>query len=179
MIRNNGFGKNSMRTVRVSNKYDVKIDEEDYEKFSPEKYTWNVQLRRGGQIYRVRANYRKAQQVKGGKHALLHRLIMGVTNPKVVVDHINHDPLDNRKANLRLCTSAENTRNSRTSKSKSGLKGVRLKRKKWEARITHNKKQIYIGAFATPQAAAEAYDKKAIELFGEFACTNKMLGRLE
>jgi hypothetical protein len=166
-----------MRTVRVSNKYDVKIDEEDYEKLSPEKYVWNVQLRRGGQIYRVRANYRKAQMVNGKGHALLHRLIMGVTDPKIIVDHINHDPLDNRKANLRLCTSAENTRNSRNSKSKSGFKGVRPHRKKWEARITHNNKQIYLGAFVTPQAAAEAYDKKAIELFGVFACTNKMLGK--
>jgi hypothetical protein len=47
------------------------------------------------------------------------------------------------------------------------------------ARIHHNYKDLYLGLFTTPKAAAKAYDKKAVELFGEFACTNKMLGKLK
>ena len=104
----------------------------------------------------------------------IHRLIMDA--PKGMdVDHINGNPLDNRKSNLRICTHAENQRNKGAYKNNtSGYKGVSwYKRdKKWIAGIKHNNKGIYIGLFEDKEEAARAYDKKAKELHGEFAYLN-------
>ena len=57
----------------------------------------------------------------------------------------------------------------------SGYKGVYLHKplKKWKAMITHNGKLLYLGLFSAPLEAAEAYDKKAVELFGSFALLNQ------
>ena len=107
----------------------------------------------------------------------LQRLIME-TPPRMVTDHINGDTLDNRRSNLRICTNAENSRNcARVTTSRSGYKGVhcaKANRSKlpWRARIKHNYIEIQLGTFATKEEAARAYDKKAIELFGEFASLN-------
>ena len=91
------------------------------------------------------------------------------------VDHINGNGLDNRKANLRLCTRAQNQMNSikRTGKS-SIFKGVSWHKNawKWRANIKINQKDIHIGYFDTELEAAEAYDIEAIRLFGSFAKTN-------
>ena len=102
---------------------------------------------------------------------------MGVFDPKVCVDHINHDKLDNRRENLRLCTHAENMQNvPNYSRGKSKYKGVsfddRKRVKKWRALIVFEKKQIYLGMHLTEEDAAIAYNEKATELFGEFACLN-------
>lgn len=99
------------------------------------------------------------------------------------VDHINGNRLDNRRENLRLCSNTENQRNLtrlRPGKS-SSHKGVSWYKKtqKWRAQITFSQKVILIGYFATELEAARAYDAKAIELFGEFARTNEMLGLYE
>ena len=96
------------------------------------------------------------------------------------VDHINGNTLDNRKENLRLCTNQQNAMHrGKTKNNKSGYKGVRYMKKKkgminehskpWQAQIYLNQKQIYLGCYKTPEEAARAYDKKAIELFGEYA----------
>lgn len=173
-----------MKIVKIANKHEIKIDDEDYEKYTQQNYVWDIVYRRRVIRY-VRVMPRGTAGVvaarKQFKRQRIHRLVMGVTDPKIIVDHVNRDPLDNRKLNLRLCTIAENTRNSGPSLSRntSGFKGVsRTRSKKWVARIQRDGKEINIGVFVTPQTAAEAYDKKALELFGEFACTNKMLGKL-
>ena len=100
----------------------------------------------------------------------MHRIIMQA--PKgLVVDHINHNTLDNRRCNLRLATSSENTTNRRTSKNtKSGLKGAYSARNKWYSRIVADGKDVYLGMFETAEDAHEAYCKAALELHGEFAC---------
>jgi hypothetical protein len=100
-----------------------------------------------------------------------------VTNaPKgLVVDHINHNGLDNRRANLRLCTKQQNNCNSRSFRHKtSNYKGVFKEKgsKKFRAYIRFNKKPVHIGMFELEIDAAKAYDKKAKELFGEFAYLN-------
>ena len=104
----------------------------------------------------------------------IHRLIMDA--PKgMCVDHINGNPLDNRKSNLRICTNAENQRNRGANKNnKSGYKGVYWTKpnKRWLSQIRHNGKQVYIGHYKNKEEAARAYDKKAKELHGEFAYLN-------
>ena len=102
----------------------------------------------------------------------IHRLIMGVTDKDIVVDHINHNGLDNRKSNLRICTSGQNTCNCLTSKNnKSGHKGVywSKERKKQCAQISINNKTKGLGRYDTIEEAIEAREKAAKEYYGEFA----------
>jgi len=104
----------------------------------------------------------------------IHRLITEA--PKGMhVDHINGNPLDNRKSNLRICTHAENSNNTGPRKNNtSGYKGVywAKRNKRWLAQITHNGKQVYIGHYKDKEEAARAYDAKAKELHGEYAYLN-------
>lgn len=112
-----------------------------------------------------------------GSAIYLHRVILNAP-PETKVDHKNGDGLDNRRANLRIATHAENLRNSGlSSNNSSGFKGVSFVRhrflsKPWHARIMLNRKQTHLGYFATAEDAARAYDAKAKELFGEFARVN-------
>ena len=109
-----------------------------------------------------------------GKMIRMHRLIMGA-KPNQEIDHINHSELDNRIGNLRFCTHAQNKHNSRPYKNgKSKYKGVRWYKqtKKWEVKITLNRKKHHIGYFHSEIEAAKAYDTKARKLFGEFAYCN-------
>lgn len=98
----------------------------------------------------------------------LHRRLMN--DPiKFDVDHINGDTLDNRKINLRVISHAENCRNKDASaRSPCGHQGVRhlAKLNKYEARITHNYKELYIGVFFTLEEAIQARLKKEKELWG-------------
>ena len=111
----------------------------------------------------------------------MHRLILGVTDPKIEVDHIRHKKLDNRRSELRVCTKSQNQRN-KTASGKSKYLGVSFHRSPkrgggfYEARaraeITIDGRSKHLGYFNTPEAAARAYDQKAKELFGEFANLN-------
>ncbi|MBG9769668.1 hypothetical protein ABD75_11005 [Bacillus vallismortis] len=95
-----------------------------------------------------------------------------------VVDHRNHDTLDNRRANLRLCSIGENNRNRKYSKhNTSEYKGVGWHKTngRYRARIKFNGKSIHLGYFKTEIEAAEAYNKAAIKFHGEFAEINKLI----
>jgi hypothetical protein len=94
--------------------------------------------------------------------------------PGLVVDHINGDPLDNRKSNLRLATQADNSRNSVQRGSNSGFKGVSYvaKRGLYFASIKHNGRTIGLGRHRTAEDAARAYDAAARRLQGQFARLN-------
>lgn len=104
---------------------------------------------------------------------LLHRFVLHAPFGSVV-DHINHDGLDNRRTNLRLCTAAQNCWNRRYSLiSNAGHRGVRLlKNGRFRAAITVNKARLSLGCFASAEEAARAYDAAASEYFGEFARLN-------
>lgn len=101
---------------------------------------------------------------------LIHRLVMDCPDDKVV-DHINHNTLDNRKSNLRICTKYENSKNAQLSKNNtSGTTGVywnKLKNK-WQAGIKVNYKQIHLGYFDTKEEAVEARKQAEIDYFGEY-----------
>ena len=103
---------------------------------------------------------------------LLHRIIMNPP-PDKQIDHKNKNTLDNRRANLRICTNSENQMNrGKTRANGSGFKGVnlqkRLKRKKYRARITADKKTFYLGNFEDAAEAGSAYRKAAKQHHGEF-----------
>ena len=100
----------------------------------------------------------------GHKGLYLHRFIMNC--PKdMVVDHINHNTLDNRKFNLRICTQHENTFNK---KENGNDKGVFLRGNKWIAQISYNYKNIYLGRFDTYEEALKVRKEAEIKYFGEF-----------
>lgn len=102
----------------------------------------------------------------------LHRLILGITDKNVVIDHINHNGLDNRKSNLRICTNQQNICNCNTPKNnKSGYKGVywSKERNKWCAQISINNKTKSLGRYNTIEEAIEARKKAAKEYYGEFS----------
>lgn len=94
------------------------------------------------------------------------------------IDHADGNGLNNQENNLRDGSGARNNRNQRGKRtSVSGYKGVSIhqshgRRPRWRARIRHNGAQSLIGLFDSPEAAARAYDAKAIELFGEYAWLN-------
>ena len=92
-------------------------------------------------------------------------------------DHVNGDRLDNRRANLRPCSAAENARNrKRHSNNKSGYKGVCLQNGKWRATIHLGRKQIHLGLYRHPLLAALAYNAAATALYGPFAQVNDLTG---
>jgi hypothetical protein len=104
----------------------------------------------------------------------MHRLLLGAKKGEQV-DHINVDPLDNRRCNLRICSSTENNRNrNKRRDNTSGYKGVSWHKGKWCAQTSYNEKQYYIGRFVDKEDAATAYNFVARELFGEFARYNEV-----
>jgi hypothetical protein len=104
----------------------------------------------------------------------LHRLITGFSH-KYVVDHINGNPLDNRKCNLRVCTHQENMWNRKTPKTNTtGYKGVCKPKRygRYVAGIRVDGRQKHLGCFDTALEAAMAYDSAARFYRGEFARIN-------
>lgn len=93
--------------------------------------------------------------------------------PDLCVDHINGDPLDNRRENLRVCTHQQNMWNRKThAHSSTGVKNVAYERGRgYRAYITHNGKRRWLGRRSTAAAAHELYVEEARRLFGEFART--------
>ena len=139
------------------------VDAQDLPRLS--RYNWCV-VKTDNTCYAVR--YCKRKQT------FMHRLITSAP-PHLVVDHINHNGLDNRKDNLRLCTRAQNALNQRARKGTSSrYKGVywHERDKRFYAQISHKGRRHHLGSFKSEIKAAKAYDKKAIELFGQFACLN-------
>ena len=139
------------------------IDAADFEKVGHFKWicTWN------GYAYRT-------ERVNGKRRGVfLHRLLVNAPEG-LEVDHINGDRLDNRVANLRLCTHAENARNRWGRKGReSRYVGICLYRQgAWRARIYINGKTMHLGVYPTEEEAARAYDVAARKLHGEFATLN-------
>lgn len=114
------------------------------------------------------------------KNFLMHRLLLGFPS-QYILDHKDHNKLNNQKSNLRLTTQQQNRFNqSKRRGSTSPYKGVRLhgrlRKKPWIASIAKTidgkLKRFHLGCFPNEVEAAKAYDLKAIELFGEFAYLN-------
>jgi hypothetical protein len=111
---------------------------------------------------------------RGGRRwsVRMHTLITGWP----LVDHINGNGLDNRRSNLRPADNSQNTANSRVrSDSRTGLTGVSRRRNRWAARVGipgSGGQRLFLGVFDTPEEAALAYDRAALEHFGEYARLN-------
>lgn len=146
----------------------ITIDVEDIPIVS--QYTWRIN----------KSNHIESRTTINGKYKriFLHRLLMNVLNEdwtKVQVDHINHDPTDNRKSNLRLCSCAQNQINRGVRKDNTtGVTGVSFDKtlQRWIATISFEGKNIYLGSFKEKELAIQARIKKEKELYGEFSAYN-------
>ncbi|MGW8565640.1 AP2 domain-containing protein [Isoptericola sp. NPDC055881] len=143
------------------------VDAEDYDRVTAST-PWAASVSKG-HAYAVHQ-----ESIRGGQRRrsiLMHTLITGWP----YVDHINGNGLDNRRANLRPATHADNMHNYRRPRhNTSGFKGVSWRKAKgaWVANIKLHGRQRYLGAYATREEAARAYDVAALELHGEFARLN-------
>jgi hypothetical protein len=133
-------------------------------------------FRRGEKVVGWRTNKEGHLRIQiDGRGYLLHRLAFLYMNgvwPEGEVDHINGDPSDNRWANLRPATRAQNMKNRRLSSSNStGIKGVSRMPDcdRWRADICVDRVNIYLGIFKTPEAAQAAYAEAARKYHGQFA----------
>jgi len=139
------------------------VDPEDFHSLI--KHKWSAS-KWGLTFYAVRS--------QGKSQIKMHRRIKNAP-PNLVVDHIDHNGLNNTKHNLRLCTKSQNAKYQRPRKAgSSGYKGVSWHKrdKTWHVRIHHNGRNLYIGSFKSESAAARAYDKAAKKYHGDFACLN-------
>lgn len=144
------------------------VDDEDADSLSGWK--WSARTSRWGP-YAVRAETEDGKN----RYIYMHRVIVGAISGQVV-DHINRNTLDNRKENLRICTTTQNAQNAKShSDSVSPYKGVSPNSKKgkpWVSQICIRGKQTRLGVFNTQEEAARAYDAVAVAEFGEFARPN-------
>ena len=159
-----------MKRIKLTQGKYALVDDEDFEKVN--QYKWCASCTNG--YCRASRSIRKTN----GKwtRQLMYRYIIDVPEG-MDIDHRNHNTLDNRKCNLRICTHGENQMNRKIQqqrKTSSQFKGIHWRKtaKKWEVRIGLNGKRICLGSFNNEIMAAKAYDKKAKELYGKFACLN-------
>jgi leucyl aminopeptidase (aminopeptidase T) len=146
----------------------VLYDAEDADKV--ESYVWHIV--KGHSTFYV---YRQTPRPNRTQIAM-HRELADCPKGKMV-DHANKNGLDNRKGNLRICTMSENMMNrKKTRQNSTGHKGVYKTGDSllnpYSSKIQKDKKVYCLGHYKTPEEAARAYDKKAIELHGEFALLN-------
>ena len=101
---------------------------------------------------------------------------MKLTDPKIFVDHINHNGLDNRRCNIRIVDNQKNGFNKRPNNNclYSQYKGVSYykKDKKWSSQISVNNKSIYLGRYDTELEASYAYDIACRYIYGPYANPN-------
>ena len=161
---------NSYREIPLTQGKKTKVDPDIYD-----AYAW-VGFRSDGRYVVKKVSTRAPAEFKTRSRMFLHNAIMRPPEG-MVVDHINGDGYDNRRANLRICTPKQNSANlGMMSNNTSGYKGVHLFRSKghtyWRAVIRCNDKLQSLGLFKNKHEAARAYNERALEIWGEFARPN-------
>jgi hypothetical protein len=158
-----------VKEIRLTNNLCAFVSECDYEALSI--YTWYPA--------KTEQNTYHAIARIGGKTARMHRIIMGAEKGQIV-DHIDGNPLNNTRDNLRFADKYQNGYNSKSrAGSTSKYKGVCFEKdhhgkQKWRAYINYKGKQRRLGRFYTERDAALAYNNAAKELHGEYARLNEV-----
>lgn len=158
--------------IPTTNGPTILVDKEDESRVRQHQW-WAVPQGRGQhrKLYAItRANKRLIR---------LHRYLLGIEDPRILVDHKDRNALNNQRSNLRVATHQQNAQNrKREVRNISGYKGVswHAGSKKWRAiacrRESGRLRYYSLGLHKDPVQAAKAYDAKARELFGEFARLN-------
>lgn len=157
-----------MKKIALKNNLEkfVLVDDEDYNVLN--SYVWSCEKHKAG------FNYAMTYLVKEGKRlrVYMHRMLL---NPKKgeIVDHINHDGLDNSRGNLRLCDYSLNGINRKLSKDTQSKGVIYCKRlSKWRVTAALNKKNIGLGYYSDRLEAMKVYDTFVLIVYKEFAFTN-------
>lgn len=155
-----------MRKIHLIRDKFVLVDDVDYVRLSAFKWI----LSTSGYAVRSIATPGKYANGKGRRKLVyMHRELMGAVSGQMI-DHINRDQLDNRRKNLRFCSSSENHVNSKVYKNNStGYRGVYRQYKKWTARLNFRKNKFLLGTFDTKKEAVEARRSAEEKILGEFA----------
>lgn len=158
-----------MKKIPLTKNQTAIVDKDDFEWVN--KWKWQAAEKRSGHFYATRVTTKKNIRTE----ISMGRMILGISDKKIFVDHINGNPLDNRRKNLRAVSAQQNSFNrKRRNNSCSEFKGVHPSGKKWRAGIWVTKKNIHIGTFITKEEAAIAYNFFALRYFGEFARLNNV-----
>ena len=160
---------NEVRTLPLTQGKVALVDAADYEWLNQ----WKWMTRKSENTFYA---IRRVRHPRGSQsHIRLHRVILNAP-AGVEIDHRNHNGLDNRRCNIRLCSHGENGQNSKKQDgpTTSVYKGVYWQKAahKWHAQIGYDRKLIYLGLFAYEADAALAYNAAASRLHGEFARLN-------
>ena len=159
-----------MKEIKLTRGKVALVDDEDYKELIKHKWHYLAStpkglgyaactIKKSGPI--IRHPYIKTP--KQPKATIgMHRLIMGCSDPKILVDHIDGNGLNNQRCNLRLCSVSDNMRNRGSCSRTSSYIGVNKRLAMWEARINTTGKFTVLGLFRSEEDAALAYDKAAI-----------------
>jgi len=143
---------------KTHGRFEVLYSKEDEDLIN--SHTWGITKKRTK--FYVRTDIKNAD----GKYRtkFLHQLIMN-TPKGMDTDHIDGDPLNNRRKNLRKCTRSENMRNrGKTKSNTSGFVGVYAVGNRWQAMINYEGKNKYLGTFDTRSEAGRARDRATVKL---------------
>lgn len=155
--------------IKTSNGYVSIIDPVDADLC---ELTWYGFVGQTGRVYIRRSIYDKSRKWLHLHKVILERMLLKPLNSNEVADHIDNNPLNNRRSNLRLASLSENLQNSKLSnRNKVGFKGVHyhVRDKTYNASIRVKGRLIHLGTFNNPIDAYDAYCEAAIKYFGEFA----------
>ena len=153
-----------MKLIHLNNGMTAVVDDIDFDRLS--RYRWRAKPDMSAGKPRWYA-YRD----EGGTVIAMHQEVLGA-RPGLMIDHRDHNGLNNCRSNLRYATNAENQQNRQKHRGSSRFKGVTLIPARYQARIKVCGKTKHLGYFATEEEAAKAYDAAAREYFPETACLN-------
>jgi hypothetical protein len=140
-----------MKEIQLTKSQVALVDDDDFEYLN--HWKWHASM--NGNTYYVMRKGRIGKGKKNRKNVIMHRIIMNAPY-EMEIDHINHNGLDNRKENLRVCTRRENSMNL-TKPNKTGFVGVGTSGNKFTAQIVINKRKTHIGTFLTAIDAHNHY----------------------
>jgi len=153
-----------VKKIPLNNGKVALVDDEDYARALAPPWYWN------GRYVVCSLKIRRGKFKTQG----LHRFILKAKQGQMV-DHKNHDTLDNQRSNLRICDNRQNQGNQKYSfRGISRYRGVHFvpKRNVWQAAIRDHGRIRWLGYFESEFDAAKRYDREAVRVFGEFANLN-------
>lgn len=154
-----------MKIIKLTQNKICQVDDEDFELLSQIKWHANKS--------------RNTFYAKSSEYGPMHKFLLSPNNPKIQIDHIDGNGLNNQRSNLRLATNAENAANrGKTTRANltSKYKGVyyNKKTKKYYASVKKHGKVVFSKSFLLEKDAAIAYNKAALKYHGDFAFLNKV-----
>lgn len=146
-----------MKKIELTRGLCAIVDDEDYEMLS--KYSWYAH--RSGHTYYAGRAVRKDDKDCKKSRVFMHNVLLK-TKEGQVVDHVNHDGMDNRKENLRSVTPMQNCWNRlkrKTDGMTSRYMGVTKRKDRWRAEIQSHGRNFYLGSYETEEEARDAYQR--------------------